>query len=218
MDDRLSPPLVPVPEPPVATSSPPPPSPAPAAPIPAAPIDVAPPPPIAPVPIAPAPAYTPPPIRRPDLITRVEEPKGPSAWTGRLGVAVGWLVLIGLLVAAGWAAITYRQQVVTAWPQTAPLYATIGKPVNPRGIEFREVSYKREKQDGQSALEITGKLLNVSGREQPVPQIRAALSRHRRAASSITGPSVPASRRCIRGRSPNSSRGYRVRQPARAIS
>jgi hypothetical protein len=134
------------------------------------------PPPIAPVPIAPAPAYTPPPIRRPDLITRVEEPRGPSAWTGRLGVAVGWLVLIGLLVAAGWAAITYRQQVVTAWPQTAPLYATIGKPVNPRGIEFREVSYKREKQDGQSALEITGKLLNVSGREQPVPQIRAALS------------------------------------------
>jgi hypothetical protein len=129
------------------------------------------------MPVAPAPAYTPPPpIRGENVITRVEEPKGPSAWTGRLGVAVGWLVLIGLLVAAGWAAITYRQQVATAWPQTASLYAAIGKPVSPRGIEFRAVSYKREKQDGQSVLEISGKLLNVSGREQPVPQIRAALS------------------------------------------
>ena len=58
---------------------------------------------IAPVPIAPAPAYapSPSPVRRPDVITRIEEPKGPSAWTGRLGVAVGWLVLIGLIVAAG---------------------------------------------------------------------------------------------------------------------
>lgn len=106
----------------------------------------------------------------------VDREAGRSFLAGRLGLVVGWALLAGLLLIAVWATLTYRQEIATAWPQTASLYGALGKPVNPRGIEFTDVSYRPEKQDGQAVLAITGKLVNNSQREQPVSQIRAALS------------------------------------------
>ncbi|HEX2594334.1 MAG TPA: DUF3426 domain-containing protein [Rhizomicrobium sp.] len=97
-------------------------------------------------------------------------------WRRRILLGAGWLGLALLLYVIGWAAMHYRQMIATAWPQTSSLYAAVGKPVNPHGIEFEDVSYSRELQDGQQVLQISGRLVNDSGREQPVPQIRAALS------------------------------------------
>jgi len=126
---------------------------------------------------APSPTFdTPVTTHTPVVTADVRDPTGPSPLAGRLGVLVGWGLLVAIIVVAGWAAIHYRQAIATAWPQTASLYGAIGQPVNPRGIDFTDLSYRREKQDGQSVLAITGKLVNVSGREQPVPQIRAGLS------------------------------------------
>jgi predicted Zn finger-like uncharacterized protein len=95
---------------------------------------------------------------------------------GRLGLGLGWALLAVIILVAIWAFLRYRQEVATAWPQTASLYSAVGRPVNPRGIDFTDVSYRRERQDGQAVLAITGKLVNASGRERPVAQIRAALS------------------------------------------
>lgn len=105
----------------------------------------------------------------------VDRSAEPSLLAGRLGLVVGWGLLAGLVLIGAWAALTYRQEVATAWPQTASLYGALGKPVNPRGIDFTDLSYTPGKQDGQSVLAITGKLVNNSQREQPVSQIRAAL-------------------------------------------
>jgi predicted Zn finger-like uncharacterized protein len=103
-------------------------------------------------------------------------PRRPSRWPQRFGVLIGWGLFVAIIAVGVFAAVTYRQSIATAWPQTASLYGMIGMPVNARGIDFEEVAYRKEKQDGQSVLAITGKLVNISGREQPVPQIRAALS------------------------------------------
>jgi predicted Zn finger-like uncharacterized protein len=122
-------------------------------------------------------AYVPPPTRTAVVIDAEEAPvRSRSVWPARLGVLFGWAILVAIVLAAGWAIVKYRQEVATAWPQTASLYAATGMPVNALGIDFRDVSYRREKQDGQFVLAVTGELVNISTREQPVLQLRAALS------------------------------------------
>jgi len=48
--------------------------------------------------------------------------------------------------------------------------------VNARGIAFTDVTRRYETEDGQTVLAISGTLVNVSGRELPVPPIRVSLS------------------------------------------
>lgn len=94
----------------------------------------------------------------------------------RLGVLGGWLALVVIVLVIGWAAVSYRLQIATLWPQSASLYSMLGLPVNARGLAFLDVRYKREVQDKQTVLAITGKLVNVSGRALAVPPIRVTLS------------------------------------------
>jgi hypothetical protein len=89
--------------------------------------------------------------------------------------AVGWLALIGLLGSIGWASITYRETIASVWPPSASLYSLLGMPVNVRGIALTNIAYKQEYESGQPVLSVTGKIVNVSDREQPVPEIRVIL-------------------------------------------
>jgi hypothetical protein len=52
----------------------------------------------------------------------------------------------------------------------------MGLNVNARGIAFANVTRRYETEDGQIVLAITGNIVNVSGRELPVPPIRVMLS------------------------------------------
>ena len=89
--------------------------------------------------------------------------------------SVGWTVLIFLIGAIGWGTIQYRETIASLWPQSASLYAILGMPVNVRGITLTNISYKQEYEDGQPVLSVTGKVVNFSTREQPVPEIRVVL-------------------------------------------
>jgi hypothetical protein len=48
-------------------------------------------------------------------------------------------------------------------------------PVNVRGVALTNISYKQEYEGGQPVLSVTGKVVNMSNREQPVPEIRVVL-------------------------------------------
>ena len=89
--------------------------------------------------------------------------------------SVGWAALIFLIGAIGWGTIHYRETIAALWPQSASLYAVLGLPVNVRGITLTNISYKQEYEDGQPVLSVTGKVVNFSTREQPVPEIRVVL-------------------------------------------
>jgi predicted Zn finger-like uncharacterized protein len=108
----------------------------------------------------------------------VEEvaPKSQSPWPRRLVLGLGWAGLAVLVLAIGWAAAAYRQQVVAALPQSASLYSKLGLETNASGLQFAAVQYHQELQGGQPVLAVTGKLVNVSTHEVPVPQIRVTLS------------------------------------------
>ena len=83
--------------------------------------------------------------------------------------------LIVLVATIAWAIVQYRQTIVGLWPQSASLYDVLGLPVNVSGIEITEIAYRRDMQNGVAVLSVTGKLVNVSNRELPIPQIRVVL-------------------------------------------
>jgi predicted Zn finger-like uncharacterized protein len=94
---------------------------------------------------------------------------------GSFAQTVGWLALIALLGSIGWASIAYRETIASVWPPSATLYSLLGMPVNVRGVALTNISYKQEYESGQPVLSVTGKVVNVSNRDQPVPEIRVIL-------------------------------------------
>ncbi len=88
-----------------------------------------------------------------------------------LGIALGWIGLIGVVLLIGLSAVRYRQEITVIWPQSAGVYSRLGMNVNTHGIDFVHVDYHRESEDGQVVLAVTGSIVNNGARELPVPQI-----------------------------------------------
>ena len=82
-----------------------------------------------------------------------------------------------MVLLIGYSAVRYRQDIASIWPQSAGVYSGLGLPVNASGIDFRDVAYRREAEDGQSVLVVTGRIVNTAQREMPVPQtVRVGLN------------------------------------------
>src|SRR6185437_7039302 len=107
----------------------------------------------------------------PSAVASVDEPapapaRRGGAVLGRIAVAAGWVVLIGLILVIGWAAVSFRDNIATWLPQTSSFYAAAGLPVNPRGIDFADVA---------QVLAVTGRIVNRSNHELTVPLVRVGL-------------------------------------------
>ncbi len=96
-------------------------------------------------------------------------------WAGRIAVIAGWVLLVGLILVIGWAAVSFRDNVATWLPQTSSFYAAAGLPVNPRGIDFTDVAQQLGTEDGQQVLAVTGRIVNRSNHELSVPLVRVDL-------------------------------------------
>ncbi len=103
------------------------------------------------------------------------EPRAPLG--PRIAVAAGWIGLFAAVLLIAFAAIRYRQHIASIWPQSAGVYSSLGMPVNVSGIDFRKVDYRRESEDGQVVLAVSGEIVNAGSRQLPVPQtVRVTLS------------------------------------------
>jgi len=101
----------------------------------------------------------------------------PAPLGPKLAVVAGWagLILVVLLIAVS--AVRYRQDIAVIWPQSAGVYSSLGLHVNASGIDFRQVDYRRETEDGQVVLAVSGMIVNAGSRQLPVPQtVRVTLS------------------------------------------
>ena len=99
------------------------------------------------------------------------------SWRGRekkSGPGIGLVLTTCTLAMIVTAAIVSPATVVHALPDLAGLYAAVGKPVNLRGLEFREVRTTRETHDGIALLVTEGKIANISGHDLELPPIRLA--------------------------------------------
>ena len=95
----------------------------------------------------------------------------------KLAVLAGWAALIAVVLLIAVSAVRYRQDIAVIWPQSAGVYSSLGLHVNASGIDFRQVEYHREKEDGQTVLAVSGMIVNAASRQLPVPQmVRVTLS------------------------------------------
>ena len=93
------------------------------------------------------------------------------------GLVAGWVGLIAVVLLIGYSAVVYRQDIATIWPQSAGVYSGLGLKVNANGIDFKDVTYKRGSEDGQTVLTVSGAIVNTAGGALSVPQtVRVTLS------------------------------------------
>lgn len=92
-----------------------------------------------------------------------------------LAQAVGWLALLAFVGGSAYATYAYRDDIVRLWPATARLYVALNRPVNLRGMEFQNVAYEHQFENGLPVLAIYGVIVNVTNREMPVPRVWVGL-------------------------------------------
>jgi predicted Zn finger-like uncharacterized protein len=83
--------------------------------------------------------------------------------------------IILTLFALNAAIVGWRVQVVKMLPQTASLFASIGLPVNLRGLNFDKVVSSKDTQDGVTILAVEGKLVSTARGPVDVPRLRFAV-------------------------------------------
>lgn len=88
----------------------------------------------------------------------------------------GWAALILMIVGIGWCAVQFRETIAKVWPESSSLYAALGMPVNVRGMALVNIAYQQDFENGQPVLSVTGKVVNISNHELPVPELRVVLS------------------------------------------
>jgi predicted Zn finger-like uncharacterized protein len=94
-----------------------------------------------------------------------------------IGVAAAAAVIALLLAGA----LAGRESLVRHLPGTARIFAALGYPVNLRGLEFRNVTFRTEIDNGVPVLAVSGDIVNVTDKAVAVPDIRFSLrnaSRH----------------------------------------
>ncbi len=99
--------------------------------------------------------------------------KGLARW--RLGQAAGFAGLALFVFGTLYLVYAYKDDLVAAWPATAALYALVNEPVHPQGMEFQNVSYEHQYENGLPVLAITGEVVNIGDGRQPVPRVRVGL-------------------------------------------
>ena len=86
---------------------------------------------------------------------------------------------LAALAALDLALIAWRSDVVRIAPQTAPMFAAIGLPVNLRGLALAEVATTTDSEDGVPVLVVAGTIASASSRAVEVPQLRISVRNFR---------------------------------------
>lgn len=110
-----------------------------------------------------------------DFVAPVRSPRpAPPPKPRRTGLIAGGAVGAVLIVALG-AAIALREQVATAVPGTAGLFAAVGLPVSDLGLVIEGVKSTPTFEAGRPVLSVTGAVRNTRDGAAEVPPIRLSL-------------------------------------------
>lgn len=89
----------------------------------------------------------------------------------RIAAALGLFVLTAALAGL----VVFREAVVRSVPALGPVYARLGLASEAPGVSIRSVTYAREFEGETPVLSVSGEVVNLSGREMNVPEVRVAL-------------------------------------------
>jgi predicted Zn finger-like uncharacterized protein len=85
----------------------------------------------------------------------------------------GWAALVGFLAVLGFGMIEFRDRLVTLWPASAQLYATLHIPTP--GMMLKDVRFARQNDGGVALLTVSGAIVNAASHAAPAPGIRISL-------------------------------------------
>jgi predicted Zn finger-like uncharacterized protein len=85
-----------------------------------------------------------------------------------------WAAALLVLFAVNVALIGGREDVVRYLPQTAPLFAALGLPVNLRHLVFRNMRVVREVEQGVPVIAVEGMIVSTGNEPVEVPRLRFA--------------------------------------------
>jgi predicted Zn finger-like uncharacterized protein len=106
---------------------------------------------------------------QPGVATGRRKPMKHGAQQTRLGLVA---LLLGMIAVIG---LTAREPLVQAFPDLAGYYASIGMPVNLRGLEFRDLRTSHENQDGVAVLIIEGEIVNPTRQARDLPRLHLSV-------------------------------------------
>lgn len=103
--------------------------------------------------------------------------RGAAGGGRRIGLIVGWVVLMVIIVGVAAGGLFGRDMIIAAWPPAAKLYETIGlgDPEPGFGLALGDIKSSQKQEGGKNILIITGTISNISEAPQPVPKLRGAL-------------------------------------------
>ena len=102
-------------------------------------------------------------------------PPAPERARSSFLAVTGWLLLLGLVLAAG-GLVVARDEVVEIVPESSPVYRALGLPVTESlGLEIRAIHTETLEQDGSPVVVVRGEVHNIAGREREVPLILVRL-------------------------------------------
>jgi len=87
----------------------------------------------------------------------------------------GLPTIILMLAALDLGFVGWRTEIVRWAPQTAPLYAAIGLPVNVRGLVFTDVTVETQPHEGVSVLVVSGTIMSTAAKMVEIPRLRFAV-------------------------------------------
>ena len=93
----------------------------------------------------------------------------------RHAMPVASATLLLAAVGGGMAAVAAKEHVVAVFPPSAAVFATLGLPVNLRGLELGEIRSTVETGAGASTLTLEGHITNMRPESSAVPPIRIAV-------------------------------------------
>lgn len=106
---------------------------------------------------------------------RAEVRRAASMRRGRVLIAAGWALLALFVAGTIGGGYAYRYEIAAWWPATTKVYAAAGEEINLRGLEFRNVAYERQTEEGLPVLAITGEVVNITGKPVTLPRLRVGL-------------------------------------------
>lgn len=106
---------------------------------------------------------------------RAEVRRAASMRRGRALVAAGWVLLALFVTSTIGAGYSWRHEIAAWWPATTKVYAAVGEEINLRGLEFRNVAYERQTEEGLPVLAITGEVVNITEKRVALPRLRVGL-------------------------------------------
>lgn len=103
-----------------------------------------------------------------------------SSKGGSSGLLIGGGMFLALLGAGAFVAHTMHPQITQVFPWTRGVYSLLGYTNNSRSrdveLDFADVSYAKEIENGVTVLAIRGQIVNVTDREVAVPKIQVTVN------------------------------------------